>query len=144
MTAERLGDLRDVKVQISGDITKVHVDRRRRVRQRVDMIERGVCGDAGGLGDDGADDAVNGFGGACGTDTAEGDADDDGVLQAGRGAAQSTRRWGRIYSAATPAWGSRAASSPQTIARALEKLQPALQKSRIDRATTRPTAEGWS
>jgi hypothetical protein len=26
----------------------------------------------------------------------------------------------------------------------LEKLQSALQKSRIDRATTRPTAEGWS
>ena len=36
-----------------------------------------------------------------------------------------------------PAWGSRAASSPQTIASALEKLQSALQKSRIDRATTR-------
>ena len=33
------------------------------------------------------------------------------------------------------AWGSRAASSPQTIASMLEKLQPALQKSRIDRAT---------
>jgi hypothetical protein len=25
-----------------------------------------------------------------------------------------------------------------------QKLQSALQKSRIDRATTRPTAEGWS
>ena len=43
-----------------------------------------------------------------------------------------------------PAWSSRAASSPQTIATALEKLQSALQKSRIDRATTWPTAEGWS
>ena len=57
MTAERLEDLRDVKVQISGDITKVHVDRRRRVRQRVDMIERDVCGDAGGVGDADTDDA---------------------------------------------------------------------------------------
>ena len=47
-----------------------------------------------------------------------------------------------------PAWGSRAASSPNrplivpannTLASALEKLQSALQKSRIDRATTRPT-----
>jgi hypothetical protein len=28
--------------------------------------------------------------------------------------------------------------------RVLEKLQSALQKSRIDRATTPPTAEGWS
>jgi hypothetical protein len=43
-----------------------------------------------------------------------------------------------------PAWSSRAGSSPPTIATVLEKLQSALQKSRIDRATTRPTAEGWS
>ena len=78
VTAERLEELRDVEEQISSDVTKVHVDRRRRVRQRVDMIERGVCGDAGGLGDDaGADDAVNGFVCACGTGTAESD-DDDG------------------------------------------------------------------
>ena len=35
-----------------------------------------------------------------------------------------------------PACGSRAASSQQTMASALEKLQPALQKSRIDRATS--------
>jgi hypothetical protein len=41
-------------------------------------------------------------------------------------------------------WSSRAGSSPPTIATVLEKLQSALQKSRIDRATTRPTAEGWS
>ena len=40
------------------------------------------------------------------------------------------------------AWGSRAAPLPQTIATALEKLQPAPQKSGIDRATTRPTVEG--
>ena len=39
-----------------------------------------------------------------------------------------------------PAWGSRAASSPQTIASALEKLQPALQKSGIDHTTTRGSA----
>ena len=32
----------------------------------------------------------------------------------------------------------------QQSATVLEKLQSALQKSRIDRATTRPTAEGWS
>ena len=43
-----------------------------------------------------------------------------------------------------PACGSRAASSKPIIASAWEKLQSALQKSRIDRATTRPTAEGWS
>eukprot|EP00964_Phaeocystis_antarctica_P124583 scaffold88224_cov45-Phaeocystis_antarctica.AAC.1 len=43
-----------------------------------------------------------------------------------------------------PARGSRAASSQQTIASALEKLQPALQKSGIDRGATRPTAAGWS
>jgi hypothetical protein len=42
-----------------------------------------------------------------------------------------------------PAWSSRAVSSPPTIVTVLEKLQSALQKSRIDRATTRPTA-GWS
>ena len=41
-----------------------------------------------------------------------------------------------------PAWSNRTASPTQSIARALEKLQYALQKSRIDRATTRPTAEG--
>ena len=41
-----------------------------------------------------------------------------------------------------PAWSSRTASPTQSIARALEKLQSALQKSGIDRATTRPTAEG--
>ena len=41
-----------------------------------------------------------------------------------------------------PAWSSRSASPTQTIARALEKLQSALQKSGIDRATTWPTAEG--
>ena len=41
-----------------------------------------------------------------------------------------------------PAWSSRAGLSPPTIATVLEKLQSALQKSRIDRATTRPTAEG--
>ena len=35
-----------------------------------------------------------------------------------------------------PAWSSRSASPTQSIARALEKLQSALQKSRIDRATT--------
>jgi|SouAtlMetagenome_1021521.scaffolds.fasta_scaffold512152_1 hypothetical protein len=33
-------------------------------------------------------------------------------------------------------------SSPPTIATVLEKLQSALQKSRIDRASTRPTARG--
>jgi hypothetical protein len=32
----------------------------------------------------------------------------------------------------------------QSLPTVLEKLQYALQKSRIDRATTRPTAEGWS
>ena len=31
-----------------------------------------------------------------------------------------------------------------TIATVLEKLQSALQKSRIDHATTWPTGEGWS
>ena len=41
------------------------------------------------------------------------------------------------------ACGCRAASSPQTIASTLEKFHSAL-KSRVDRATTRPTAEGWS
>ena len=41
-----------------------------------------------------------------------------------------------------PAWSSRTALARQTIATALEKLQSALQKSVIDRATTRPTAEG--
>ena len=35
-----------------------------------------------------------------------------------------------------PAWSSRSASPTLSIARALEKLQSALQKSRIDRATT--------
>jgi len=43
-----------------------------------------------------------------------------------------------------PAWSSRAGSSPPTIDTVLEKLHSALQKSRIDRATTRPTGEGWS
>ena len=43
-----------------------------------------------------------------------------------------------------PAWSSRSGSSPPTIASGLEKLQSALQKSGIDRATARPTAEGWS
>ena len=43
-----------------------------------------------------------------------------------------------------PAWSSRAGSSRPTIVIVLEKLQSALQKSRIDRATTRPTGEGWS
>ena len=43
-----------------------------------------------------------------------------------------------------PAWSSRAGSSLPTIATVQEKLQSAFQKSRIDRATTRPTAEGWS
>jgi len=37
-----------------------------------------------------------------------------------------------------PAWSSRAGSSPPAIATVLEKLQSALQKSRIDRATTWP------
>ena len=41
-----------------------------------------------------------------------------------------------------PAWSSRTASPTQSIATALEKLQSALQESGIDRATTRPTAEG--
>ena len=41
-----------------------------------------------------------------------------------------------------PVWSSRAVLSPQTIVTVLEKLQSALQKSRIDRATTRPTADG--
>ena len=41
-----------------------------------------------------------------------------------------------------PAWSSRSASPTLSIARALEKLQSALQKSGIDRATTWPTAEG--
>ena len=40
------------------------------------------------------------------------------------------------------ACGSRAASSPETIAGALEKLQSAPKKCGIDRASTRPTAEG--
>jgi len=43
-----------------------------------------------------------------------------------------------------PASSSRSGSSPPTIASVMEKLQSALQKSRIDRATARPTAEGWS
>ena len=38
-----------------------------------------------------------------------------------------------------PAWSSRSGSSQPTIATALEKLQSALQTSRIDRATARPT-----
>ena len=41
-----------------------------------------------------------------------------------------------------PARSSRSATARQTIVRALEKLQSALQKSGIDRAITRPTAEG--
>ena len=41
-----------------------------------------------------------------------------------------------------PAWSSRSASPTSSIVRALEKLQSALQKSGIDRATTWPTAEG--
>ena len=41
-----------------------------------------------------------------------------------------------------PAWSSRSGASPPTIASVLEKRQFALQKSRIDRATTRPTGEG--
>ena len=40
------------------------------------------------------------------------------------------------------AWNSRSASPTLSIAKALEELQSALQKSGIDRATTRPTAEG--
>ena len=44
-----------------------------------------------------------------------------------------------------PAWSSRSVSSPPTIASVMEKLQSALQKSRIDRATARPSiGEGWS
>ena len=43
-----------------------------------------------------------------------------------------------------PAWSSRSGSSMPTIASVLEKRQSALQKSRIDRATARPTGEGWS
>ena len=39
------------------------------------------------------------------------------------------------------AWSSRTASPTLSIAMALEKLQSALQKSGIDRAITRPTAE---
>ena len=44
-----------------------------------------------------------------------------------------------------PAWSSRTATARQTVvvAKALEILLYALQKSGIDRATTRPTAEGW-
>ena len=38
----------------------------------------------------------------------------------------------------------RIVTSPPTIATVLEKPQSALQKSRIDRTTTRPPAEGWS
>ena len=40
-----------------------------------------------------------------------------------------------------PAWSSRSASPTLSIALDLEKLQSALQKSEIDRATTWPTAE---
>ena len=40
------------------------------------------------------------------------------------------------------AWSSRAGSSPPTIATVLEKLQSALQKSRIDRATTSSAHRG--
>jgi len=43
-----------------------------------------------------------------------------------------------------PASSSRSGSSPPTIASVMEKLQSALQKSRIDCATARPTAEGWT
>ena len=43
-----------------------------------------------------------------------------------------------------PAWSSRSGSSPPTVASVLEKRQSALQKSRIDRTTTRPPGEGWS
>ena len=41
-----------------------------------------------------------------------------------------------------PAWSSRSASPTLSIVLTLEKLQSALQKSGIDRATTWPTAEG--
>ena len=43
-----------------------------------------------------------------------------------------------------PAWSSRSNSSPPTIANVMEKRQSALQKNRMDRATARPTGEGWS
>ena len=43
-----------------------------------------------------------------------------------------------------PAWSSRSGLSTPTIASVMEKLQSALQKSRIDRATARPTGEDWS
>ena len=43
-----------------------------------------------------------------------------------------------------PAWSSRSASPTLSLSLSLEKLQSALQKSGIDRATTWPTAEGWS
>ena len=39
-----------------------------------------------------------------------------------------------------PAWSSRSGSSPPTNASVLEKRQSALQKSRIDRGATQPTA----
>ena len=41
-----------------------------------------------------------------------------------------------------PAWSSRSASPTLSIVLTLEKLESALQKSGIDRATTWPTAEG--
>jgi hypothetical protein len=41
-----------------------------------------------------------------------------------------------------PAWSSRSASPTLSLSLSLEKLQSALQKSGIDRATTWPTVEG--
>ena len=87
VTHERQKDLRDVKEQISGDVTKVHVDRWGRVRQRVDMIERGVRGE---VGDAGAGDAV--IAGAGGTDEAH-----DGTPHRCRPSAPHTRVVGVIY-----------------------------------------------